>query len=195
MESLTLYFIIASIVMALLGYLIGSKKLYSLPVIFFAIFVLSLPLIINVGIWIYGSTTPEVTVPNILGYSTSEAMSILKNAGLSGDITTVSFSRGVSGIIISQEPKGGKRVKKGREIKLSVSASEPLILVPNLIGRSSQEAESIIINSGLSKGIVYGQNSGENPGIVINQNPAPQDRVPPGTPVSILISTGEADND
>lgn len=191
MENLTLYFILASVVMAILGYLIGSKKLYSQPVIFFAVFVLFLPLIINIAIWAYGSSVPEVIVPNILGYSSSEAVSILKNSGLNGEITTVSFSKGAAGIIISQEPQGGKRVKKGRNIKLSISASEPLISTPNLIGKSSEEADGIISNSGLAKGVVYGESSDKNRGIVINQNPAPQTRVAPGTPVSILISTGE----
>lgn len=192
MENLTLYFIIASMFMALLGYLIGSKKLYSAPVIFIAVFVLFLPLIINIIVWIYGSSTPEVVVPNILGYSSSEAVSILKNSGLDGEITTVSFSKGIPGIVISQEPQGGKRVKKGRDIKLSISAREPLVQVPNLIGKSSQEAESIILNSGLAKGIVYGQKSNENPGTVINQNPTSQEKVASGTAISILISTGEA---
>lgn len=192
MENLTLYFIIASMFMALLGYLIGSKKLYSAPVIFIAVLVLSLPLIINIIIWIYGSSTPEVVVPNILGYSSSEAVSILKNSGLDGEITTVSFSKGIPGIVISQEPQGGKRVKKGRDIKLSISAREPLIQVPDLIGKSSEEAESIILNSGLAKGIVYGQKSSENPGTVINQNPTSQEKVAPGTAISILISEGEA---
>lgn len=190
MEDLTLYFIIASILIGILGYLLGSQKLYFGPVVIIAIFILLMPLIFNGIVWIYSSSGKEVIVPNILGYQKEEAISILKKAGLNGEITTISFSKETPGTIISQDPPGGKKVKQGRTISLSVSAAEKKIPVPNLIGRTSEEAESLLSNAGLTLGTIYGEPTSESTGLIINQDPLPDNQITPGSQVSITISTG-----
>ena len=56
------------------------------------------------------------------------------------------------GTIVSQEPKGGMRVKRGRTVYLVVNVPEQaLVKMPDLTGKSYDDAVSIISNEIISK--------------------------------------------
>jgi beta-lactam-binding protein with PASTA domain len=84
----------------------------------------------------HGDTQP---VPMLVGRSTEEAQQILDDAGLSLVITDTIFELPDSldfvspGHIADQQPIGGREVKEGRKIYVSVRAlGPPLAIVPEL---------------------------------------------------------------
>lgn len=71
-----------------------------------------------------GSSTEQVTVPSVVGYSEEDATSILQSAGL-----TVTTKKGTSnnvaiGEVMSQDPKGGSEVTQGTEVTLTINSDE-----------------------------------------------------------------------
>ena len=192
MGDYSTYFIIAAAVLAVLGYLIGAKKVSLGPVVaVFALLILLSPFIFNSMIFFYNGTTQEVETPNVLGYASSEAVGILERAGLQAEIIGVSFSKEESGIVISQQPESGRVVKSGRTINLVISAKEKGVTVPNLIGKTSTDAESLISGLGLVIEEAFSSATTEAKGIVISQNPLPGTLLSKGASLSITISAGE----
>lgn len=64
------------------------------------------------------------------------------------------YTRGVkAGIILTQDPKGGTMVKRGRKVYISIAAANAAdIIMPELTGLSVRQAVSEIYNSGLQVG-------------------------------------------
>ncbi len=183
----------SAVILFALGYLIGAEKLgFGLYTFIFLMLILLSPMIFNAGLWVYSSVTPEVVVPSVLGQPSQEAMSMLSTTGLKGEISGVSFSNGVPGTILSQQPEPGKTVKSGRTVRLVVGAGEGAVIVPNLLGRSSQEAESILSSAGLKIGEIFGALTTEAIGSVSEQSPPAGDFVQPNTNVSITVNIEKA---
>ncbi|HKL03976.1 MAG TPA: PASTA domain-containing protein [Cryomorphaceae bacterium] len=92
----------------------------------------------------------SIEVPDLSGYTVGEVEITLQNNDLYYEITdsvyTDEFSRGA---IITQNPEGGKEVKRGRTIFLTVNSSVPeLVEIPDLIGKSLRIAIPILEISG-----------------------------------------------
>ncbi len=89
-------------------------------------------------------------VPDLLGYTVEEVETTLENNDLYYEITdsvyTDEFARGA---IITQNPKGGEAVKRGRTIFVTVNSSLPeLVEIPDLVGKSLRIAIPILEISG-----------------------------------------------
>ena len=80
-------------------------------------------------------------------------------------------------------------------VKLIISARERSVTVPNLIGKTSSEAESALSSFGLNVGQIFGSPSDESYGIVIDQKPKPGEVVSLGSNVSIIITVGKENDD
>lgn len=66
-----------------------------------------------------------------------------------------------------------------------------MVSVPNVVGMPQDQAERVIADARLGKGsITFQQHKTVPAGHVISQDPAAGTRVPPGTPVHLVISTG-----
>lgn len=81
-----------------------------------------------------------------------------------------------SGEIIRQEPKANDKVDKGTEVKVFVSkgpasGESGLVVVPNLVGRTEQEARDILDASKLIAKVEYTKSPSKADGIVLTQTP------------------------
>jgi serine/threonine-protein kinase len=81
-----------------------------------------------------------------------------------------------SGEIIRQEPKANDKVDKGTEVivfisKGPASGDSGLVVVPNLIGRTEQEAREILDASKLIAKVEYTKSASKADGIVLTQTP------------------------
>ena len=81
-----------------------------------------------------------------------------------------------SGEIIRQEPKANDKVDKGTEVivfisKGPASGDSGLVVVPNLIGRTEQEAREILDASKLIAKVEYTKSPSKADGIVLTQTP------------------------
>jgi len=131
----------------------------------------------------------NIAVPNVMGESKSAAESDITNAGLTvGKVTTASSSTVPIGDVISESPAANTPVAPGKAICLVISTG---VDVPNVVGEAETAASSAITSIGLSVGTVTMQASIVAANHVISQSPAPGTAESGGTPVNLIVSSGE----
>ncbi|HUT28368.1 MAG TPA: PASTA domain-containing protein [Sedimentisphaerales bacterium] len=132
-------------------------------------------------------------VPNVVGETEADANSLIVGAGLAIGSIAYEFSDTIAaGTVISQNPVGGTTVPGGSSVDLVVSLGEAHT-VPNVVGQTEADANSIIVGAGLTLGSVTYEHSDTVPGgHVISQNPAAGGVLPGGGAVDLVVSSGRA---
>ena len=192
----TLYLVAAAVILAVVGYMIGLGKIIFRPSLLIVMAViLILPFALNLFIWFYASSTPETTIPNVMGMASEKAIETLQDNGLDGEVIGVSFSKEPSDTVISQRPQAGKKVKEGRTISLIVSAAETTVTVPDVAGKTSEEASSMLKDYGLIVGKINYIYSEAGRGTVTEQSPSAGNTVLKGSEVSLTVMIRKEEND
>src|SRR5437764_1693906 len=84
-----------------------------------------------------------VGVPDVVGLREASAVNDIHAAGLEvdpGHIHRLPNSTEPKGFVYDQTPNAGDRVGKGSFVDISVSTGKPQVLVPNVVGQSSNDA-------------------------------------------------------
>ncbi len=89
----------------------------------------------------------KVKVPSVVKTRSSAAAAVLHRAGLEVEIDNV-VSEAPRGIVISQDPPAGSRVKKGTTVALSVSEGPGSAQVPVVDGKGRRTARRILTRAG-----------------------------------------------
>jgi beta-lactam-binding protein with PASTA domain/tRNA A-37 threonylcarbamoyl transferase component Bud32 len=133
----------------------------------------------------------KVDVPNVTGLGVAEAVARLKDAGLEANPVDV-FSDKPEGQVIAQDPGEGKRVVEDTRVRLNVSQGARPIAVPNVVGRSFEDAKSALEGEGF---VVKrtDQNSNIDPNTVIDTKPAAGAELERGATVTVIVSKGPKD--
>ncbi len=190
MAEYYLYFVGAALVLGLVGFLLGSGKLSLGPLtLLAALLIILLPVAFNSFIWLYGGSPQEAVVPNVLGLTSSDAFESIKGAGLVPEISGISFSQKNSGIVLSQRPEAGRIVKAKRIIELVLSAMEKGTPVPDLLGRSREEAENKLGEKGFIVEETFVVSEEADVDTVIDQSPTAGQPLASGSSVNITIRT------
>ena len=138
-----------------------------------------------------------VLVPAVTGKSREEATSILEKEGFVVNVTESYDASVENGYVISQSPEADTTAPKGSSITIRVSqgAEDTKVRVPDLIGRTEEEATISLIESGLAVGTVTTTTNEDTSLIdkVCYQSYSMGSYVDKGTVVDIKISTGPAD--
>jgi len=132
------------------------------------------------------SVPEKVKVPELLNLNKDMALRILAETGLEAGKVEVRFSSGAADSVLSQNPKAGLEVDRGSVVDLVIST--PGIRVPNLKGKSEEEARKSLEESKLAAGKVEHRNSIFEEDRVLSQSPEPEKAVLPGTRVNLVIS-------
>jgi len=134
----------------------------------------------------------QVTVPNVVGISQTEAQTAITFSSLTvGAITTANSLEVARGNVISQTPSAGSSLPEGSSVSLIVSLGPPLTTVPDVLGFTQEAAQSAIVAAGLNVGAITSSYHDTIPaGNVISQNPAGGSSVAQGSSVDLLISLG-----
>lgn len=136
----------------------------------------------------------EIDVPNVVGYEVSQAETILEDDYGFHVTHGYEYSDEVEkDRVISQDPVSTQKVAKGSTIKIIVSNGPEVkeTEVPDLRGRTSQEAEAMLTNAGLKLGATSEEYSATVPaGQVISQTTSSGTKVTEGSSVDITISKG-----
>jgi serine/threonine-protein kinase len=186
--DITLYLAGAAVLLAVIGYLIGIGRIAFRPAVLLIMAMIVLfPFALNAFIWIYVSSSPETVIPDVMGLPSEKAIVMLAANNLKGEVIGISFSKEPSGTVISQRPEAGRRVKEGRTINLIVSAAETTVEVPNLVGKTREEALAALKEAGLNPGKVNFIYSDSGEGYVTEQTPAAGNTVLKGSDVSVTF--------
>jgi beta-lactam-binding protein with PASTA domain/predicted Ser/Thr protein kinase len=129
-------------------------------------------------------------VPATAGLTQEEATEKLEAAGFEVAVQRVNSDAVEEGVVIHSEPSGGKTATNGSTVTIFVSRGPRQIKVPVLVGSQRSVAVQRIRGRGLEP-IVSEEESSSPAGQVIRQTPSAGTQVPPGAPVTIVVSKGE----
>jgi eukaryotic-like serine/threonine-protein kinase len=96
------------------------------------------------------SPVGKVAVPELTGSTQQDAEAALSEAGLQADLRFVNDSVIAAGVVISQDPAEGARVRKGQTVRLDVSLGPRLVQVPKVEGLGPEAAESELLKAGFA---------------------------------------------
>lgn len=116
-------------------------------------FVVAGVLVLGAWVWLgtYTRHGVQVEVPDLGSLSLPEAEQLLKPLSLELEvIDSVYNDAAAKGVVVDQDPKGGKYVKPDRTVYVVMNASEPKMLnMPDLVNLSKRQAISIMDILGL----------------------------------------------
>lgn len=145
---------------------------------------------------IIGGGGKEVTVPDVKGMSYSEAKEVLEAKGLKIEKADepIASQKIEKGKIVSQTPSKNSKVKKGRTIRVILSAGNTELKVPDLKGLSYKEAKTLLSEMGLqiSKGDEVDSDSVAE-GLIASQYPSAKTKADKGDIITVNISKGKKD--
>lgn len=134
-----------------------------------------------------------IEVPDVTSMPQENAESELRNAGfVVGTITIVKSSDIDEGKVVSQDPQGKTRAKKGSKVNLNVSGGEDQVAVPDLSNMTADDANRALQQAGLTPQAGNGDYSDTvDVNRVIKQTPEAGSRVTKGSTVTYTISLGK----
>ncbi len=145
------------------------------------------------GVLVYRSQL--VTVPDLLGVQSDDAIESLAAMSLEGAIGAALVSPGVAeGGVLAQEPAAGALVPPGTKVVLTVSVGSQTVQVPDLVGVPVEEAKSELTAAGL-KFTERESSSEETRVVVLEMYPAPGTLVNLGDTIRITVPGGSGSGD
>lgn len=141
--------------------------------------------------------TQLVRVPNLVGKNQLEAELVLEETGLTlGEILVDSNPEFPEGVVIKQLPDKNTQIEHGATVSITLNVTDAnLVKIPNFIGRPLSEVRMDLITLGLVFNEATPTPSNIYPeGVVIDQRPLPYDRVPLGTAMNFIVSSGSESN-
>ncbi len=135
----------------------------------------------------------KVEVPTVTNMPVDEARLVLQNKGLlMMEIEKKRDANVPVGFVASQDPLPGFEVDKGSLVKVAVSAGGPEVIVPNLEGIPKAQARLQLESIKLVMGELRTDMSETIPkDAVISTDPPAGTKVPAGTVVDMILSSGE----
>ncbi len=93
----------------------------------------------------------KVAVPDVANKPIAQARTTLEQAGFKVGTETEVYSSTVSaGNVVSTDPQAGEQAQKGATIKINVSKGTEQITVPDLKGKSADDAQKALSEAGLN---------------------------------------------
>ena len=165
-----------------------------------------------------GNFADGIQIPDVVGKSYAEAVSVLKEKGFQIAKAGDSANTAKKDTVVSMSPKAGERAKSGDTITIYVSdgtgtaaeasgsgsqsqntdveqaISDGQVTVPNIIGQTSEDAVIILVEAGLQAGSIV-ETTNEDPnltGLICAQSIAPNTSVSKDTKINMELSTGPA---
>ena len=135
--------------------------------------------------------TEKAVVENVKGKTYEEAVQILEKANLKVERVDQTSQTVEAGIVIDQEPNGDEEVNAGDTVKLYVSSGTGIkqVEVENVVGKTEEEATSILTKAGLKVNVGYKEDSSKATDTVLSQDVTAGEKVDEGTTVTIVVNT------
>jgi beta-lactam-binding protein with PASTA domain len=132
----------------------------------------------------------EVTMPNLVGKSVSEASQMLQSRGLVLRVADRIYSDQPINVVVRQTPTSGLLMKVSQQAHVVLSLGQRQLQIPLLEGNSLRASRIELLRAGLQVGEVSGVTMAEQPvDTVVLQNPKPGAGA--ATPrVDVLVSQG-----
>ena len=141
--------------------------------------------------WFLGGPGSPTVVPQTTKLTFAQAQAALERAHLGAE-QVESFDESVpKGIVMSTDPGAGQEVRRGTDVKVTVSKGPERYAVPNVLNKSAAEARDQITAQKLVVGTskeAYDEKVAA--GLVVSVNPKVGAQLKRGTKVNLVISKG-----
>jgi serine/threonine-protein kinase len=174
------------------------KKKWVKPTIIIGSVLLFLGIMFGVVMYVNNMLeVPEVKVPQVVGMTEEDAIRKLEAQGLTVDEEVIrEYKPNVDeGIVFAQDKEPDSMLRQGAPVQLSVGDAKPLPEMPDLNGKTFDEAVAALKGIGV-KPISIKQNSEKNDevpeGKIFKQSPEAKTKIDPETEViSVTVSEGK----
>ena len=131
-----------------------------------------------------------VEMPTVVGKKQDEAEQQLKDLGLKVEIVEENNDKVEAGYVIKQEPVEGEEVAGKSTVKIYVSKGVKMVTVPNLIGKSLEEAKKLIEEAELTlEAVITETDTTKNDNTIIKQTLEASKEVEVGTEITITVNS------
>ena len=143
--------------------------------------------------WFEAGPGAQREVPDLRGRTAQAGAAQLSAVGLDSSTTPVFDDVAPEGEVVDTRPGPGDTVHKNGSVVLVVSAGPELFAVPDLRGRTQEEAAALLVEADLALGRVAEAHDGQvEAGRVVSSDPGPGGGLRAGTPVGLVLSRGPA---
>ena len=143
---------------------------------------------------VYVSSGPAfVKVPNLTNMTETQAKNALEEVNLElGDVSK-SYSNDIeAGLVMNQSLSANSDAKVKSKVNITISLGKKTVAMPDLVGKTKEEAESILSNSELKLGTVTEQENSEvESGKIISQSVLKGTEIYVGDKIDVVISSGK----
>lgn len=142
---------------------------------------------------VISSGKEKTKVPVVVGLEDSQATTLLEEAGLKVTHGYAYDDKVEKDYVISSDPVSGTEVEEGSTVKIIVSngKEQKSVVVPNLEGKSEDEAAASLTALNLVGAPTYEYSDTVKEGYVISQDPAVNTEVDEQSTVSYVVSKGQ----
>ena len=165
-------------------------------------FLLFMTLAVVAGLWAAGGfdnqptptpspTISKVEVPDTSGQDEESAKKTIEDAGLKFAKDEVANEEVGAGLAVSSDPGKGTKVEPGSTVTVHFSTGSAMVKVPDLSGKTQEDARKALKEAGLEGGNTSQEDSATvAKDRVIYTNPQAGNSVARGTTVDLVLSTG-----
>ena len=135
----------------------------------------------------------DVQIPDLVNKTQDEAEQILKELKLKLVVKSEEYNENVEeGKIISQDPayQENYTIKEHSEISVVISKGTETVEVPDVVGKTREEAEKLLKDAGLVAEITEENDEKVEAGIVLSQDIEDGETVNKGSTVKLVVSKG-----
>ena len=137
-----------------------------------------------------GKEAKKVAVPNVVGKSEDEAQKILEEAKFVV-VNEFKYDDSVeAGKVISTDPAAGVELKEGAKVKMFVSKGQEKVEVPNLVGKTYDEAVALLAEKGFTANATE-EYSNKAAGTVLSQTQSAGKKLEKGATIDFVVSKGK----
>ncbi|MDM7855068.1 Stk1 family PASTA domain-containing Ser/Thr kinase [Cellulomonas sp. MW4] len=136
--------------------------------------------------------TSHVAVPDVVGLTEAQARTKIEQADLVFQRAEAASDTVDAGKVIKTDPPADASAEKGSTVQVTVSTGAGTVTVPDVSGKSEEEATQALTDAHLTVSPARKQDDNPNfpEGEVTKTDPAADQTVPAGTPVVLYVSTG-----
>ena len=165
-------------------------------------FLLFMTLAVVAGLWAAGGfdnqptptpspTISKVEIPDTSGQDEESAKKTIEDAGLKFAKDEVANEEVGAGLAVSSDPGKGTKVEPGSTVTVHFSTGSAMVKVPDLSGKTQEDARKALKEAGLEGGNTSQEDSATvAKDRVIYTNPQAGNSVARGTTVDLVLSTG-----
>jgi eukaryotic-like serine/threonine-protein kinase len=131
-------------------------------------------------------------VPDVVGQSETVATANLRNFGFDVKVEPRADANTAPGNVIEQNPAGDTEAQSGTEVKIIVAARTGTAKVPDLTGKTSTEAGTLLVAEGFRMVLRDEASSTTEKGLVSRTEPTAGQEIDRNSPVIVFVSRGPA---